>query len=134
MMERRNKQIKSCMQMPHRSEFLVYVFLIFHGSEDTKHMFCIISACQSSCYLEPAGHHRSLSARLLAAINGRIFSLCPLVWLADLLLQRIIPMKSAKNAMRLMRWPPSETVEEDQCCGQSQVSGLYPAVCLSELP
>lgn len=138
-MGRRSKQTKSCMQMQHRSEFfgLCFSYSFMDHCLDTKHKrFCIFSACQSSFYLEPAVHHWSLSAHPVAAMNGRMSasgaSSRPLIWLVDL--QRNIPMKSAKNAMRLMWWPPSETVEEDQCCGQSQVPGLYPAVCLSELP
>lgn len=139
-MERRNKQKKSCMQMQH-SEFFGLCFLILSWItvwiQNTKR-FRIFSACQTSFYLEPAVHHQGLSAHPFAAMNGRMSasgaSSRPLVWLVNFLLQRNIPMKSAKNAMRLMWWPPSETVEEDQCCGQSQVPGLYPAVCLSELP
>lgn len=124
--------------MQHKSMFFWFMFFMDHCL-DTKHkMLCIFSACQSSFYLQPAVRHWRLSVHPVASTNGRTSSsgasLRPLVGLVDLLLQRNIPMKSAKNAMRLMWWPPSETVEEDQCCGQSQVPELYPAVCLSELP
>lgn len=138
-MGRRNKQTKSL----HANATQKWVFWFMFSYSfmdhclDTKHKrFCMFSACQSSFSLEPAVHHQGLSAHPVAAMKGRMSasgrSSRPLVWLVDL--QRNIPMKSAKNAMRLMWWPPSETVEEDQCCGQSQVPGLCPAVCLSELP
>lgn len=135
-MERRNKRKNLACKCNIEVSFLVYVFLFFHGSlfgYKTQKSFVYFSVCQCSLHPEPAVHLRSLSAHPVAAGCQRP-SLRPLVWLVDSFLQRNIPMKSAKNAMRLMWWPPTETVEEDQCCGQSQVPGLYPAVCLSELP
>lgn len=73
---------------------------------DTKsNRVCIFYACQSSFYLEPACPDAAMKVRM----SSPGASLCPLVWLVDLLLQRNIPMRSAKNAMRLMWWPPSET-------------------------
>lgn len=129
------------MQMQHRSEFfgLCFSYSFMDFCSDTKRSkLCVFSACQSSLSLERAVHYGSLSVHPAATVNSGIpllgASSFSLVWLVDLLLQRNIPMKSAKNAMRLMWWPPSETGEEDQCCGQSQVPGLCPAVCLSELP
>lgn len=105
---------------------------------DTKHIwFCIVSACQGSLHLEPVVHHRSLSPHPISTINSRMSG-------HRVLLHRLIPShwhalakkhthEECKDAMRLMWWPPSGTVEEDQwCCGQSQVPGLHPAsVCLS---
>lgn len=104
-----------------------------HRLDTKRKRFRICSACQSSFYFEPA----VLPFRRLrspAACGRRSSHLFVLPGSSSLLSQRNIPMKSAKNAMRLMWWPPSETVEEDQCCGRSQVPGLRPAVCLSKLP
>lgn len=141
-MERRNTWKKSCMQMQHRSEFFGLCFLIlswiFVWTQNTKgvvyFLHVIVAFVLSQLFI-----FRAFPAHPAAAENSRMPSssapsLSHHVWLVDLLLQRNKPMKSAKNAMRLMWWPPSETVEEDQCCGQSQVPGLCPAVCLSELP
>lgn len=133
-MERRNKQKQRNLACKCNTEvsFLVYVFLFFHGSllgyktQSVSYIFLHVEVAFIWSQLQPSGRHNQ---RQDVATPSR-----PPVWFVDSLLQRNIPMKSAKNAMRLMWWPPSETVEEDQCCGQSQVFGLHPAVCLSELP
>lgn len=129
------------MQMQHRSEFFGLCFLILSGFtvwiQNAKgFVYCLhvkVAFLLSQLFITGAFEHIQ-SLPWTSRCRHQALPSCPLVWLVHLLLQRNIPMKSAKNAMRLMWWPPSETVEEDQCCGQSQVPGLYPAVCLSELP
>lgn len=109
-MWRRNKQRKSCMQMQHRSEFFGLCFFFFfffsysfmdHRLDTKRKRFRTCSACQSSFYFGPASCSFSAvsappAARAAAAPRVR------LAWLIELLSQRNIPMKSAKNAMRLM--------------------------------
>lgn len=107
-MRRRNKQRKSCMQMQHRSEFFGLCFFFFlsysfmdHRLDTKRKRFRICSACQSSFYFEPA----VLPFRRLrspAACGRRSSRLFVLPGSSSLLSQRNIPMKSAKNAMRLM--------------------------------
>lgn len=93
--------------MPHRSEFFWFMFFfIFHGLPDTKHgMFCTFCLRQSSV-LSSARQALAECFTASSVCRCRMSSVLPfLVSLS----QSIIPMKSAKNAMRLMWWPPSET-------------------------
>lgn len=105
-MWRRNKQRKSCMQMQHRSEFFGLCFFFFlilswitAWIQNAKGFVYVLHVKVASIL----GQQLFLSA--VSAPPAACAAAAPrvrLAWLIELLSQRNIPMKSAKNAMRLM--------------------------------
>lgn len=108
-MRRRNKQRKSCMQMQHRSEFfgLCFFFLLLILSwitawiQNAKGFVCVlhveVASILSQQFFLCIRRLRSPAAR--GRHSSRLFVV---PGSSSLLSQRNIPMKSAKNAMRLM--------------------------------
>lgn len=90
------------MQTPHRSEFFGLCFSLSFMGRRTQNTGCFVLPPRVNVAF-PLSQTASPERFGASSLGHRgMSSVIPFVWLLDSLLQSIIPMKSAKNAMRLM--------------------------------